>query len=168
LKFKCPYCRREIDLLDVQEDNDLVSIVKTMAGFGRHGGIVWAYMELFGNSPLRSKRKKLLLLLQEMKILFEGGEFLFQKKRYKISQPGISEALNIMAHRQFETPLDSHNYLKKIMIGISDREAQEAGRQAEKVLRKKEEILMTGRREPDPTEVEINKKRIKELVETIG
>jgi len=152
--------------MDIQEENDLIAIIKMQQTFGKSSNAVWAYLELFGISPLRAKRKKLRLLLEEMKGLFDSGSFKFQKKIYRISQEGIAEALSVVAHRNFPDYLENHNYLKKVMIGIAERESQEAGRGAEQELRRKEELLMAGQR--DPEKAEANKRRIQELIKNIG
>jgi hypothetical protein len=175
MEFKCPQCRCPIDLLDAKEEVDTISIVKAMSAFGRHFDVGWAYLELFGVSPLKSKRKKLVLLSHELQSLFEGGEFTFQKKRYAISQAGILEALNVMAHRHFPEPLANHNYLKRVMISISERETQESEKLAEREFRKKEERLMSGDREDHhrlakSTDEKIteNLSRVKLLIDKIG
>lgn len=152
--------------MDIQEENDLVAIIKMQQTFGKNSNAVWAYLELFGISPLRAKRKKLRLLLEEMKSLFDSGSFKFQKKIYRISHDGMAEALNIVAHRNFPDHLENHNYLKKVMVGIAEREAQAAGVQAEKDLRQKEERLKVGHR--DPEQAEVNKRRVQELIKNIG
>jgi len=193
--FTCPHCRRESDYEDIQMDADLIAIIKLQPVFGKHHDLVWAYCELFGIVPLKTKCKKLRLLLDEMKSLFQAEEFAYQKKRYPISQAGIAEALNIAAKKNFAEHLESHNYLKKIMISISEREGKSAGIEAEKSLRKKEEGLMSGRRDTYPvpeehvlpagtqlhyvpksipplhlTEEQIaeNKRRTRELLKSIG
>jgi hypothetical protein len=149
MKINCPYCRKEIDFMEVQSDKDIIAIIMMSAGFGKHTHLVWAYVELFGVTPMRGKTKKIRLILEEMKGLFDSQAFKYQKRKYEISHAGISEALNVVVHHHFETHLDSHNYLKKIMIGISEREARESGKIAEKDLRKKE-TGMSVRRADDP------------------
>ena len=155
--------------MEIQQDSDLCAIIQTMPAFGRHANLIWTYVELFGISPLRAKTKKLRLLLDEMKVLLEAGAFSFQKKRYQISREGIAEALNIIVHRHFETLLENHNYLKKIMISIAEREASTASREAEKQLRQKENRLLAGGERPaSPEEVEANIHRIQKIIKGIG
>ena len=127
-------------------DADLIAIVKMLPVFGKHHNLVWAYCELFGIVPLKTRRKKLRLLLEEIKSLFQAEEFAYQKKRYRISQAGIAEALSIAAKKNFAEPLDNHNYLKKIMITLAEREAKGASVEAEKDLRKREYRLQGGDR----------------------
>jgi hypothetical protein len=171
--------------MEMQQDKDLVAINMMSAGFGKNAHLVWAYIELFGVTPMRAKTKKIRVILEEIKGLFDSGAFKYQKRKYEISQAGIAEALNIVIHRHFETHLDSHNYLKKIMIGISEREGRESGKIAEKDLRKKEDRMrhpvraeqveaserqnvkgkmQNGDIELSPEQVTDNLKRLKEVV----
>jgi len=154
--------------MDLHLEQDLTDIIQMQDDFGKHSPVVRGYCQLFVISPLKLKATKFRILLREMKRLFEAETFSYQKKIYKISRTGIAEALDIMVKRNFEMPLTNHNYLKACMMTIAEREAQEAGRQTEKVLRQKEEKLMVGEREPSTDEVERNKKRLKSLIETIG
>lgn len=156
MKFDCPYCRKEIDFMELSHDSDLFAILRMLGTFGKHSNLVCAYTELFGLRPLKSKTKKWRLLLEEMKRLFDGESFSFQKRIYQISQAGIVEALNVVVHRNFTDGLDSHNYLKKIMIGISEKEGKESGRRAEKDLRGKEKNLMAGVRDEKSLTQDVN------------
>jgi len=188
LRFDCPYCRKNLNLLDLQLEADLSAVIAMQVVFGRHQHLVWTYLELFQVRPLNMKVKKLRLILEEMKTLFQAEEFAYQKKRYRISPAGIAEALNIMVHKNFPEPLENHNYLKKVMIGISDREERGESKQEEKDLRKKEAGLMSGSRDAYPvpaehvlppmksipplhlTEEQIaeNKRKTRELLKSIG
>ena len=146
MKFRCPYCRHEYDYEDMQMDADLLACIRMLPTFGQHANLVMAYTELFGISPLKTRRKKWRLLLEEMKRLFDSETFDFTRRRYKISRAGIAEALNVVVHRSFDMPLKSHGYLKAVMISISERDGKTAGVEAEKTLRKKEAALMSGNR----------------------
>jgi len=138
MNFKCPYCRKECNFMEIKADADLMAIIRLQPVFGKHSNLVWAYVELFGISPLKAKTKKLLLLLEEMARLFQAEGFNYKKKPYRISRAGIVEALNITVHRDFPDRLTNHNYLKKIMISIAEKEDHAAGKQAEKDLRESE------------------------------
>ncbi len=166
--------------MDVQLDADLRAIIEMSDKFGRHRVLVWAYVELFGITPLRAKAKRVRKLLEEMNTLIENCTYRYQKRRYEISTDGIAEALNIVIHRNFADGLDSHNYLKKVMITISEREARDAGRSAENKLRRREERLQAGQREntvePEeqpaggsltPEQIEKNKARVNGLLKTL-
>ena len=128
-------------------DADLTAIIKMLPTFGKHHNLAWAYCEQFGITPLKTRRKKLRLLLEEVRLFFQTEEFNYQKKRYRITEAGIAEALNIAAKKNFTTPLENHNYLRKIMITISEREGKTAGIEAEKDLRQREARLQAGARE---------------------
>ena len=146
MKQPCPYCRKEIDLMELLHDSDQLAIIKMLNTFGKHSNLVCAYTEIFGIRPIKSKVKKWRVLLEELKRLFDSESFTYQKRLYPISQAGIVEALNIVVHRNFTDGLDSHNYLKKIMITISEREYQDKSRQGEKDLRKREGVIMSSGR----------------------
>ena len=132
--------------MELQAESDLMAIIRMSASFGKHNNLVWAYAELFGITPMRAKTKKLRSILEELKKLFDGGGFGYQKRLYRITPEGIAEALNVVVKKNFADGLDSHNYLKKVMIGIAEREDKDSGRLAEKDLRKKEASLMSGGR----------------------
>ena len=133
--------------MEISYESDLLAVIKMLNTFGQHSGLVASYTELFGLTPLKNKRKKWRLLLEEVKRLFDSETFAFQKKTYRISKSGIVEAMNTVVHRNWSTCLENHNYLKKVMIGIAERETQTAGRQAEKDLRTREARLVDGRRD---------------------
>jgi hypothetical protein len=187
MNFPCPYCRKELNLLELMMESDLHAIHAMLAAFGKHSHVVMGYCYLFGVSPLKTKTKKLRLLLEEMKTLFETQEFKYQKRLYAISQAGIAEALNVVVHRHFSDYLESHNYLKKIMIGIAEMEGRTAGIAMEKALHKKEAALMSGNRGHESAETHRvpgrelaspgtsqdaqraeNLRRVRELTEGIG
>lgn len=166
MKFKCPYCGNKLDFMELDHEGDIVAIIKMQPVFGNHAHLVWAYAELFGITPMRAKSKKLRSILTEMARLFQSGRYTYQKKTCEISQAGIAEALDVTVKRNFTTALDSHNYLKKIMLGISEREEAERGRRGEAVLREKEDRLRRGDRpegisEEDRVE---NMRRVGELI----
>jgi hypothetical protein len=140
----CPYCRKELDLMEIFHESDTSAIIQMLPSFGKHAHAVMGYCYLFGVTPFRLKAKKLRLLLDELKRLFDAESFSFEKRLYGISHAGIAEALDVMIKRNFDRTLHNHNYLKAVMIAISEREGKAAGKQAEKDLRKKEVLLMSG------------------------
>jgi hypothetical protein len=173
--------------MELTHDSDLYAIIDMLGTFGRHSNVVAAYTQLFGLRPLKNKTKKWRVLLEEMKVIFDAQAFNYQKKKYLISHAGIVEALNVVVHRYFTEPLENHNYLKKVMIGISEKETAAAGKQGERDLRKKEKVLMSGERYPLPEEqveapslksmpaaqlsdeqIEKNRKRVKDIINNIG
>ncbi len=146
MKSLCPHCRRELNLMEIFHESDTTAIIGMLPSFGKHAHVVMGYCYLFGVSPWRLKAKKLRILLTELKTLFDSESFSYQKHAYRISQAGIAEALNMVVKKNFAEPLDSHNYLKKVMLSISAREDKAAGRETEKGLRKRETALMSGSR----------------------
>lgn len=166
MNFDCPYCHKRLNLMDLQLESDLMAIIRMQPLFGRHADLVWGYIELFGITPRTAKAKKIRTLLDDMRTLLETGGFSYQKKRYRISRDGIVEALNIMVRRNFEMPLTNHNYLKTIMIPISEREGKAAGRKSEEDLKAKEERLRLGVRDEATTEMGV--RSIGDILKNIG
>jgi hypothetical protein len=137
--------------MDIQISKDLEFVIKALPSFGtRYSHLVMGYAQLFGVTPFHLKAKKLRLIIEEMKKLFDAQSFTWQKKTYAISHAGIAEALDICIKKNFSEHLENHNYLKKVMVGISEREGKEGSRRAEKDLRKKE--LDSGLRRNDSEE----------------
>jgi len=137
--------------MDVITDKDLRYVIAALPSFGaRYSHLVMGYAQLFGVTPMHIKAKKLRLIIEEMKKLFDAQSFTWQKKLYPISHAGIAEALDICIKKNFSEHLENHNYLKKVMVGISEREGKEGSRRAEKDLRKKE--LDSGLRRNDSEE----------------
>lgn len=149
-KFHCPYCSKELNIMQIQMDKDLRYVFDALPSFGtRYSNLVMGYCQLFGVTPFLIKAKKLRILIEEMKRLFDSQAFSYQKKTYQISHAGIAEALDIMIKRNWPEPLDSHNYLKKVMITISDRENRDRSRTADKDQHDREGKSLAGYGHPD-------------------
>ena len=153
-------------------DDDWRKIIILLPVFERHGKLVFEYAEKFGINPLRIKGSKVLRLLQQMGKLFESESFEWRKSNKSISKSGIVEALDIVVNKHFDTPIENHNYLKKVMVGISDRERKENSKRAEREMREKETSYV--HRSPvaetddeNPISAEEFRKRKKELTEQI-
>jgi len=187
MKFNCPHCRKELDFTELKIDSDLHAIIMMQPVFGQYSNLAWAYVELFGVLPMSRHAAKIRSILEFLKMVFLAEAFTFNKKRYRISHAGIAEALNITVLKNFSGRLENHNYLKKVMIGISEKEERESGIQAERDLRKKEDALMSGSRYPEAEEtvqvpklkdvppahltdeqLEENRRRVKDLLKKIG
>jgi len=168
--MRCPYCNKEFDPREAIVEAEWRGIIGLIPKFGPYAKLAMEYCELFGVSPLRIKSRKLLRLLEEMASLFRNESFKFYKRQYRISRAGIAEALKIVCNKHFETPLENHNYLKKVMIGIAEREAKEQSIQREKELRRKEERIMAEECEDTGISLEEYKRRakIESLAEMIG
>jgi hypothetical protein len=139
--------------MEVFHESDTSAIIMMLPSFGKHAHAVMGYCYLFGVTPFRLKAKKLRLLLEELKRLFDSESFSFEKRAYGISHAGIAEALDVMIKRNFTRTLPNHNYLKQIMIGISEREGKDAGRAAEKKLHQREDALRSGVRPDEEREI---------------
>ncbi|MFQ5901490.1 MAG: hypothetical protein ACE5IH_08040 [Thermodesulfobacteriota bacterium] len=145
MKVKCPTCWFAFDIWEAIREEALLEAVKMQSTFGQHSRLVLEYTELF-NAVRPIKALKLHRILSEVKSLWVSGKFSLQKRTYRISQAGIVEALKIMCNKHFESPLQNHNYLKKIMIGIAEKEENERSIRVERELREKEDRLRKGLR----------------------
>ena len=134
----CPKCAYKFDYREAVMDDDWREIIGLLPVFERHDKLVFEYVEKFGINPLRIKGSKVLRLLRQIARLFEKGSFEWRKSNKSISKSGIVEALEIVSNKNFDTSLENHNYLKKVMVGIAEREAKEKSARAERELRKSE------------------------------
>jgi len=133
--------------MELKTDSDLYAIIKMQPVFGKYSNLAWAYVELFGVVPMSKHAAKIRSILDVLKMVFQAEAFTFNKKRYSISHAGVAEALNIVVMKNFQERLENHNYLKKVMIGISEKEERESGKQSERDLRGREARMMSGHRD---------------------
>lgn len=168
MNFQCPYCKKKLNLMEMQLEGDLGTIIRLQPFFGKNAGLVWAYIELFGITPMKAKAKKIRILLEEIKALLDAGAFSYKKKHYTISQAGIFEALTAMVRRNFEDALPNHNYLKSIMVAISEREGKAASVQAEKDLRQNENAARNTYRQIDESTRQENLQRVGSILKNMG
>ena len=150
--IRCTKCGEMIDPKEGQAEGDWVDIIRLLPAFEKHSRLAFEYVELFSIMPLRIKGKKILRLLKGIAKLFESETFVFNRRAYKISKAGIVEALKIVCNKNFTAPLENHNYLMKVMIGISERELKERRDAEDKLLKKKEEIKRSGTGDQEPGE----------------
>lgn len=141
MKIKCPKCRHEYPLREATREEALMEILKMRDVFAPHAKLVFEYVDLFDTvRPI--KAAKMLRLLKEISNAWQSGKVKVHKRTLTISKAGIAEAMKIVCNRTFEDPLTNHNYLKKVMVGIAEKEAENQSAQAERDLRKKEKGLM--------------------------
>jgi hypothetical protein len=150
--IRCDKCGDKIDLTAGIFTDDWVEIMQLLPSFGGSSRLVFEYIELHGVFPLQKKSKKILRLLTDMARLFNSEKFRFGRAEYFISRAGIAEALTIVCNKNI-ADLDGHNYLKKVMISISDRERKDARDAEDKALREKEKNHFNGHR-PTLTDTE--------------
>lgn len=147
MKIKCPKCSYEYDFREACRDGDLLEIIRMQADFGGHSRLFFEYAELFGTTrPI--KAAKLRRILSEVREVWVSGKFSFQKRTYLISQAGFVAALKTVCNKHFATPLEGHGYLCKVAIGQAEEEERQRSQEAERALRKKEDLLQAGVR-PD-------------------
>jgi len=150
MNLRCPKCRYEHSLRDALREGNLEEIIKMIGDFAPHHSLVFEYVAMFDTvKPI--KDAKLLRLLREVQGIWNTGKFSFRKVPYQISKDGIVAALKLVCNKKLD--LENHNYLIKVMIGISEQEAEKRKAQEEDALRKKEERLKSGVREGETCRV---------------
>jgi hypothetical protein len=168
--------------MEIQMDKDLQFVFQALPSFGtKYSHLVMGYCQLFGVTPFKLKAKKLRLLIEEMKRLFDAQAFSYGKnQQYKISHAGIAEALDICIKKNFTDHLENHNYLKKIMITISEREGKDQSRAVEKDLRGREQRQAAGcgreriespevdEKTLSPEQIESNLTRVGHIIKSIA
>lgn len=139
-----------MNFMDMNISKDLEYVINALPSFGsRYSHLVMGYAQQFGVTPMHLKAKKLRLIIEEMKKLFDAQSFGWEKKNCPISHAGIAEALDICIKKDFSKPLANHNYLKSVMIDIANREGKDKSRTAEKDLRKREDNALAGGGRPN-------------------
>lgn len=171
--------------MELKQDSDLSAIIKMLPVFGKYSNLAFAYVELFGIAPMSKHTAKVRSILDVLRMVFQAEALTFNKTRYSISHAGIAEALNIVVLKNFSERLENHNYLKKVMMGISEKEGRESGKLKERDLRQREERLMAGyaraaEQVETPTmktvppaclteeQVAANRRRLKAMIQQIG
>ena len=173
MKISCPYCNETFDLEAYLKDSVMIQVIKMLPDFGPHRRLVWEYAELFRIGPPLNARK-LYRVLAEVREMFVGQGFDFQKRRYEISREGLAAALRTVCNqmgsgRPGGSPLQNHNYLKKCAIQISEEEAAKKSTEEERKRRGEEEKLRRG----DPqisqiTQIQNLPGKVKDLLGRIG
>lgn len=137
--------------MHIQTSNALEYIYNALTkheAIKKHGSAVMGYVSLFGITPFHIKALKFRRIMEEMVRLFDSKSFSYKKKTYSISHAGIVEALDICIKKNFDEVLENHNYLKKVMITIAEREEKSASAASEKNLRSGEELSRAGYSHP--------------------
>lgn len=151
MKFHCPYCAKELNYMEIQMDKDLRFVFDALPSFGtRYSSLVMGYAYLFGVTPMAIKSKKLRIIIEEMKRLFDSQSFSYQKKTYRISHAGIAEALDLCVKKNFTEHLENHNYLKRVMVTVAEREEKTASRRTDQNIAEREDKLRAGSARPEP------------------
>jgi len=153
MNLRCPQCRYEFDVRQATKDAALIEVIKMQSDFAPHSRLVFEYSELFWTTR-GLKAAKLLRILTEVRDIWTGEKFAFQKRAYEISKAGIVQALKTVCNKRFEVPLENHNYLKKVMISVAEEEARKKSAEVEKTLKEKEARLRATTRPENPEQFE--------------
>lgn len=122
-------------------EQEWVDVMQLLPVFGNHSRLAFEYVEKFAIHPMTIKVKKILRLLTDLAGLFKTGKFVINRLEYEVSQRGICEALTVVNNKNFDAPLENHNYLKKVLTSIAEKERTEARTKLDKDLRKREDDI---------------------------
>ena len=123
---------------EVVMDEDLACVFGALPRFGDHARLAHEYCEKFGVTPYGKNLKKLGRLLGEVAALFEQRKFSYQKRQVDVSLPVIVEGLKTVCNKRFEQPLENHNYLKRVLMTLAEKEGQAETARREKYLAARE------------------------------
>lgn len=133
---------------EAMADQEWVDVMQLLPVFGAHSRLAFEYVEKFSIHPVKEKVKKILRLLTDLAGLFKTGKFILNRLEYDVSQRGIIEALTEINNRNFEQPLVNHNYLKKVLTSIAEKERDERRYALDKDLQRREENARRGMHQP--------------------
>ncbi len=166
----CPYCDRKIELDDVERTELFTENAHLAARLGPAWRIANEYIDCFRRARGgRMSLKKRIRLLREVVTLWEGGEFVFDGRRYRVTQAEIKKALGAVCNRDI-VGLENHNYLKKVMMPGGERLSAE-GLTAHEEKEREQKRLFDSRTRGAGEDIlppdEIGR-RARELVDKIG
>lgn len=140
MNLKCPKCLYAFDPREATRNQDIIAVIKMQADFAQHSKLVFEYAELFETTrPV--KPAKLLRILSEFRDIWLSGRFGMNKRVHVISREGMVQALKTICGKTFGAPLENHNYIKKVMVSISEAEAAKRSAAEEKALKENEAAI---------------------------
>ncbi len=121
MKLICPKCGSKIGLDQAETSADFTALINLAAGFGK--GWIWAdeYMASFAPQAGWLKLKTKIRHLETLAVIWDAEQFNFQTRQYRTDKKRIIEAMVKVsnAHKQ---GLNSHNYLKKVLMDTAELE----------------------------------------------
>ncbi len=146
--IKCPWCDRKYDLVGDQKSQALVQVMRLTKTFGPHFYLMFEYALVRGGwKPTPSRELKLLRILEDLEKLWVSEKFSFNKKTYSIGKSGILWCIKTVCDKNWLSPLENDNYLKKIMVTVAEREARERStKQEAELIQKEREQRTSGQR----------------------
>ncbi|MFH1036272.1 MAG: hypothetical protein V1806_17375 [Pseudomonadota bacterium] len=143
LPITCPACAHTFDAIQSLAEGELREYLELLAGFGSLRSTVEAYLDLFRAAPDAAMRVPTRLrLVRELRRLWDEKSFVFNRHLHHVSQAQISEAITqTVRAMQGKAGVVNHNYLKKVMLGLLDKEER-----LEKRLESKDEQALEARR----------------------
>lgn len=151
--MKCPHCRKDFEMREAMAEQEWVDVMQLLPVFGAHSRLAFEYAENFSIHPMKTKVKKLLRILTDIAGLFKTGKFVLNRCEYEVSQRGIVEALTVVNNKQFDVPLENHNYLKKVLTSVADKEREDRRAAMDKNLQRREERARDRTERTDQTDL---------------
>lgn len=144
---------------EAMAEQEWVDVMQLLPVFGNHSRLAFEYVEKFAVHPIYKNVKKLLRLLTDVAGLFKTGKFVLNRCEYEVSQRGIVEALTVVNNKCFDAALENHNYLKKVLTSIAEKERTEGRHALDKDLKRREEKAITKARKMESTKEEEQARR---------
>lgn len=175
MKLTCPICQSRYSLEEVATTSALREMIGLAAKFGRTWSLVEEYVAAFRTSQYGGiTLKKRFRLFREMAGLWDGGEFVYNGKRYRTDRAQIREALITVCNAD-KFGFKNHNYLKKILMDGADRVSTEGmTAQEERIMEadRRAEAESRGNGESEKEDAPMStaefKKNLAELADQIG
>ena len=110
------------------------AIIRGYAALGERADLVRQYLAKFAAPGKALRHGRHLRLLEETRELLKPGGFRLQGKKAFMTAAALTEALEEVAGRGFETPLTNHNYLKRVALtkqeklGAAEEQKRETAR----------------------------------------
>ncbi len=138
LTFTCPACRELFELSPRMAEAESRDVIHALLNLGSKALRVWNYLNAFRSKPTRDlTASRRLALLKECAAMFAAKRFQFERAVYVVSDAQILEGMAEVVNAG-KSGLTSHNYLKKVLMTIIERDRKEGGRKAEEDLKERE------------------------------
>ena len=134
MKLICPKCGSKIGLDQAETSADFTALINLASRFGK--GWIWAdeYMESFAPQAGWVKLKTKIRHLETLAVIWDAEQFNFQTRQYRTDKKRIIEAM-VKVSNVHKQGLNSHNYLKKVLMDTAELEDAQGRTAAEEQAR---------------------------------
>lgn len=163
-KIRCLECGAWLDMTAIMKDTEWREVLELSHRFGPYSKLIFEYADSFRAKPGRSMPlKKQIRILQEVLAMYEKETFSFQRSQYAVTKVHIIEGIRRVCDREL-TNLQNHNYLKKILLGLLEKDRNK--KEAQEETRKEIEKQYPYRQRKEVNE-EVPQERAQELIQGI-